>query len=523
RGDRAWVTLQASGERVAIELARLEVAARIDVGRDPRAIAARGTGVIAITRWRSTDGAATVAIVDASDPSAPVLVGDTLLPRETGVDSDTDNNGVLSFLGAIVPSPDGGRVLLPALKANVVSGTFRGDRPLTTQTTARAALAEVSLGAPGEPGRDTFRFPFDDLDLASAAVFSPMGERVYVAMQGAEVVVAIDAFRFDSVGSIDDVGHAPQGLALDPSGRFLFVHAYLSRAVRVYDVSDLTREPEALAEIAIAPEPFSSEVLRGAIIFHSSRDERMSRTRYLSCASCHMDGEADGLTWDFTQRGEGLRNTIPLRGRAGAAHGPMHWSANFDEVQDFEHDIRGGQGGTGFLADDVFHVGTRDTTLGDAKTGLSPELDALAAYVSSLDRFGRSPHRRGGDSEWEASRARGETIFRDPTVGCATCHAGPRYTDSAFAIDRTPLLHDVGTLAAGSGARLGTALTGLDTPTLRGLWSTAPYLHDGSAPTLRAVLRERNTDDRHGITSMLTDTQLTDLETFLLALDDLAP
>jgi hypothetical protein len=36
---------------------------------------------------------------------------------------------------------------------------------------------------------------------------------------------------------------------------------------------------------------------------------------YLSCASCHLDGEGDNLVWDFTQRGEGLRNTIPLRSR----------------------------------------------------------------------------------------------------------------------------------------------------------------------------------------------------------------
>ena len=47
------------------------------------------------------------------------------------------------------------------------------------------------------------------------------------------------------------------------------------------------------------------------------------------------------------------------------------------------------------------------------------------------------------------------------------------------------MLHDVGTLTAGSGMRLGGALPGLDTPGLRGLWATAPYLHDGSAATLR--------------------------------------
>ena len=39
-----------------------------------------------------------------------------------------------------------------------------------------------------------------------------------------------------------------------------------------------------------------------------------------------------------------MRNTITLHGRAGIAHGNVHWSANFDEIQDFEHDIRGAFG-----------------------------------------------------------------------------------------------------------------------------------------------------------------------------------
>jgi large repetitive protein len=37
---------------------------------------------------------------------------------------------------------------------------------------------------------------------------------------------------------------------------------------------------------------------------------------------------------------------------------------------------------------------------------------------------------------------------------------------------------------AGSGRRLSDTLTGIDTPTLRGVWAGAPYLHDGSAATL---------------------------------------
>jgi len=42
--------------------------------------------------------------------------------------------------------------------------------------------------------------------------------------------------------------------------------------------------------------------------------------------------------------GEGLRNTINLRG-PGAGARRLHWSSNFDEVQDFEGQIRALEGG----------------------------------------------------------------------------------------------------------------------------------------------------------------------------------
>jgi hypothetical protein len=92
-------------------------------------------------------------------------------------------------------------------------------------------------------------------------------------------------------------------------------------------------------------------------------------------------------------------------------------------------------------------------------------------------------------------------------------------TDSAFLAPAEPLLHDVGTLGEGSGKRLGGTLSGIDTPTLHGLWHSGPYLHDGSAATLEEVLRDRNPDDEHGVTSSLSDADIGDLIQYLLSLD----
>jgi hypothetical protein len=51
---------------------------------------------------------------------------------------------------------------------------------------------------------------------------------------------------------------------------------------------------------------------------------------------------------------------------------------------------------------------------------------------------------------------------------------------------------NIGTVKPSSGMRLYAALTGIDVPTLRDVWASAPYLHDGSAPTLEAAVRAHN-------------------------------
>ena len=51
------------------------------------------------------------------------------------------------------------------------------------------------------------------------------------------------------------------------------------------------------------------------------------------------------------------------------AHGFLHWSANFDELQDFEDQIRNFSMGSGLMDQTDYDVGDRDTPLGLAKAG----------------------------------------------------------------------------------------------------------------------------------------------------------
>ena len=61
-------------------------------------------------------------------------------------------------------------------------------------------------------------------------------------------------------------------------------------------------------------------------------------------------------------------------------------------------------------------------------------------------------------------------------------------------------------------------ITGYVPPPLCELWRTAPYLHDGSALTLRDVLTTFNLNDRHGKTSHLSPNEIDQLAAYLLQL-----
>jgi DNA-binding beta-propeller fold protein YncE len=138
RGGHAFVSLLRSGEVAVLATdGAVRELARVAVGADPRALAARDDGLVLVTHWRSSEEAARVTLVDAGDPRRPSVASQALLPRETGRDADTDNDGVLSFVEALALSPDGGRALIGGLKANVVAGLLRTGEPLTSQTSTR--------------------------------------------------------------------------------------------------------------------------------------------------------------------------------------------------------------------------------------------------------------------------------------------------------------------------------------------------------------------------------------------------
>ena len=114
----------------------------------------------------------------------------------------------------------------------------------------------------------------------------------------------------------------------------------------------------------------------------------------------------------------------------------------------------------------------------------------------------------------EAAKA-GQQLFFSDATRCASCHSGPFYTDSMPRPPADIVRHDVGTGGDDSSEKMGPAY---DTPTLLGVYRTAPYLHHGGAVTLKEVLTTYNQGDQHGATSHLSEEQVAALVEFLRAL-----
>ncbi|HRQ65022.1 MAG TPA: hypothetical protein PKZ76_09190, partial [Xanthomonadaceae bacterium] len=484
-GSQVFVGSYGRGELLRFDAATRARTGEVALGFGARAVALSDGGASAfVTRFLSPRDESWIWEVDVG---AMTLIRTLRLPKFGGDfhrDTSASGRGVANYLADIAVAPGGERLWFVATKPNVERGPLIGP-DLNPENTMRTVAVELDTAS----GALTRAIDIDNSDSASAIGFSPLGDYLFVTLQGNQQLAIFDLLApavAQASGALRGrlaTGHAPQGLCVD--GEVMWVQNLLGRSVTRFDTAALLDSGDAsLPSIdvpTVSVETMPAEVLAGKRTFYDAADPRMTSDGYISCASCHLDGGHDGRVWDFSGRGEGLRRTIDLRGRGGMAHGKEHWSANFDEIQDFENDIRLAFGGSGFLSDAEFAM-TSDP-VGAPKAGLSADLDALAAYVGSLDHASvpRSPWREA-DGALTAAAGQGAVWFE--LLGCASCHVPPRFTRSPLAgLD----LVDVGTHSDNSGGRLGDVLTGIDVPTLFGLFDGGPYFHDGSAPSLAAV------------------------------------
>ncbi len=269
------------------------------------------------------------------------------------------------------------------------------------------------------------------------------------------------------------VDRGPRSMVL--AGGRAWIGNFFSDTLSVIDIND---PHSPVRSIALGPCLESPAERRGEAYFN---DATLCFQGWQSCASCHSnDARVDGLNWDNLNDGIGNpKNAKSLL--LASATPPMMWlGVRVDSAVAVRAGIRHA----------LFTVQPEEVA------------SALDAYLQSLSPIA-SPHLEKG--RLSSAGERGKQLFFSETTRCANCHRGNHYTDQKQ--------HRVGTIGRydDSGDRF-------DTPSLVEIWRTAPYLHDGSALTVKEVLTSSNPDDRHGQTSHLTPQEIEDLATFLLSL-----
>jgi YVTN family beta-propeller protein len=258
------------------------------------------------------------------------------------------------------------------------------------------------------------------------------------------------------------------------SGDKIYVANYFSDTITRIDFGK-TPHPKA-ESIPLGPKREMNIVRKGEFYFH---DADLCYQGWQSCSSCHPgDARVDGFNWDLLN--DGIGNPKNTRSLLLAHKTPPSMSLGVREN-----------------AEAAVRAGIQHMLFTEQPEEVATAIDE---YLKSLEPV-PSPYLKEG--QLSESAQRGKLLFTK--AGCVGCHPPPLYTDLYS--------HDVGTCAS-----FDKPSDRFYPPTLVELWRTAPYLHDGSAATVRDILTTCNHHDHHGKTSALSPGELDDLCNFLLSL-----
>lgn len=394
-------------------------------------------------------------------------------------------------------------------------------------------------GPPFERGRS--------LALPGAMAFTSDGATMFLAAFASGKIQQIPLAELDAgsyrpspSSAIPIPGGGPSGLALDESRGLLHVMSRFDNTLSTVRISDrLTvsrvrlhhREPDT--------------VVRGRKIFYDAKGS--SAHGDASCASCHVFGDTDDLSWDLGNPESGLiPNPNPFRFPLGLAgpdfhpmkgpmftqtlrslpsHGPLHWrgdrTGGNDPVRD-PMDTRSGL---------LQFAGAFDSLLGRGAPLDAPSMQALADFILDL----RAPPNpvRNLDNSLTAAQARGRDLYHTAITSgagaCVACHRldaakGQFGTDGMSSFDGFPQLFKIPTLRSAyskvgmfgmpESSEFRSGDNGFMGDQIRGFG----FSFDGSVDTLPRFLRARVFNFAGG------EAQRRDVAEFLLAFDaDFAP
>ena len=483
---------------VAIDLAQRKEVSRVAVPREPVAAAVTPDGKLLLVANHLHTGRAdadvVAAVVTIIDTAAGKVVKDIALPNGSGLLRD------------VRVSPDGKFACVTHVLARFHLPTTQLERGwMNTNALSLIDLAKCAL-------LNTVLLDNVDSGAANpwAAAWSADGKQICVTHAGTHEVSVIDALALleklakmpaaiDPNAKIDynaasrvaaDVpndlsflvgvrnriklhDNAPRAIAL--LGKKIYTANYFSDSLSVID---LAAPNVTAASIPLGPKRKMTVVRKGETLWN---DATMCFQGWQSCSSCHSsDARTDALNWDLLN--DGIGNPKNSKSMLLVHKTPPSMSMGVRDT-----------------ADTAVRAGIKNILF-----AVRPEEDAEAIeeYLRSLQPI-PSPYLEKG--KLSAAAQRGKKLFSDSTTGCAKCHPSSLFTDLKS--------YEVGTRG-----QFDKPEDIFDTPTLIEGWRTAPYLHDGSATTLRDVLTTRNPGDKHGKTKHLSPQQIDDLAAYLLSL-----
>ncbi len=503
-GSSVYVASAQDDAVVRVDAASLTVTARVAVEREPWALAWSSHGALLVSHLLSP----TITEIDPATlevrtrwtlPDLSLRSNDARLPH-----------GEPRALYDLVPRPGTSDVWIPHL----LLGTDTPQPDLDFESTVFPALAIMREGT----YRRTLSVDVADIpniegslgDIVSgphALAFTSDGAYALVVDTNSEDVLVIDARSEVEAALLRPLpGHMPEGIVIAADDSVAYIDERNTGDVAVVRLdrsgAGLTLSVDGVIQRRTI-DPMPADLRLGQHLFYSANSDEypISRNHWVACASCHVEGRSDAVTWLFEQ---GPRDT-PTNAGGMLGTGFLFRTADRARVQDYWKTVNVEQGGR---FDPV------------AQANL---LDPLAAYVNLGIPTPIPP------TTDPMLVARGRALFESSTVGCAGCHSGPRFTDSGAGnptldLAGTVRLHDVGTCVTDDFADVAhtdrdghpRAACRFDTPSLTGIASSPPYLHDGAAQTLLEVLEM--TRGTMGHTEALSPAELAALVEFLRSL-----
>jgi cytochrome c peroxidase len=213
-----------------------------------------------------------------------------------------------------------------------------------------------------------------------------------------------------------------------------------------------------------------------------------------SCQACHTEGGGTGNEGSVTRLGEVIHSTDRASGLPSGFDGPRDAPALWNAKLTAPYGWTGDQ------------PTIEDFVISAIKTHFADE-NPTAERVAALSAFVRTmlpPVTAFDLGTMSAAAQRGQQVF-DGKGGCKTCHGAPLFTDRErhdLGVPESTGAHDPGPF---------------DTPQLRDVRNTPPYMHNGVLKTLEQVVDFYDRDATTGALG-LTDQEKADLLAFLRSL-----